>query len=63
MNDLINPIDDLQYIVRKLSNMNLRKVSRQVPLHYQTIYKIAIGESTEPNYKTVKILKDFLIQS
>jgi len=54
-------MDDLTFIVSKLKNMNLRKVSRQVPLHYQTIYKIANGQMATPTYKTVKILKDFLM--
>lgn len=52
--------DDLDIIVRKLQCMNLKEISRQVPLHYQSIYKIAKGITKEPNYSTVKILKEFL---
>jgi predicted transcriptional regulator len=57
---LLEQIDDLAMIVKKLQCMNLRKVARQVPIHYMTIYKIANGVTTEPNYRTVQILKDFL---
>lgn len=49
----------LEEIVQKLSDRNLKEVSRRVDLSYQTIRRIALKEEENPSYKTLKALSDY----
>jgi transcriptional regulator with XRE-family HTH domain len=51
--------DDLQYIVRKMTDMNLKAVSEKSGLSYMTVYRIANGTNTKPSFLTVKKLADY----
>ena len=51
--------NDLQYVVRQLADMNLKKIARNVGLSYMTVYRIANGENTAPMFSTVKKLADY----
>lgn len=49
----------LEEIVQKLSDRNLKEISRRVDLSYQTIRRIALKEEENPSYKTLKVLSDY----
>jgi len=51
---------NLEFVVKKLQNMNLKKVSRQVDIHYMTVYNIARGVVKNPSNRTVELLAEFL---
>jgi hypothetical protein len=50
---------ELDEIIKKLSDRNLREVSRRTGLSYATIIKVSKRESV-PLYPTLKILSDYL---
>lgn len=50
---------NLDEVVQKLSDRNLKEVSRRVELSYQTIRRIALKEEQNPSYNTLKKLIDY----
>lgn len=50
---------NLDEVVQKLSDRNLKEVSRRVELSYQTIRRIALKEEQNPSYNTLKKLTDY----
>jgi transcriptional regulator with XRE-family HTH domain len=50
---------NLEEVVQKLSDRNLKEVSRRVDLSYQTIRRIALKEEQNPSYNTLKKLTDY----
>lgn len=51
---------NLRQIKKKLSDRNLKEVSRQTGVNYGTIFNIATGQNKNPTYKTIKQLSDYL---
>lgn len=51
-------MEPLEKIRKRLEGYNLRWVARESGVHYETIYRIARGETENPSYETVaKILE------
>jgi predicted transcriptional regulator len=51
---------DLETIQKMLLTRNLKKVSREVNIHYMTVYNIAKGKTKRPSAKSLKALSEFL---
>lgn len=49
----------VEEIRRKLHGMNIKKVSRDTGLHFNTIYSIANGKKTNPTYNVVLKLSEY----
>jgi transcriptional regulator with XRE-family HTH domain len=50
----------LEEIKTALQDRNLRAVSENTGVYYQTLVEIANGKNTNPSYKTLKALSDYL---
>lgn len=51
---------DIDEIVKRLSDRNLKKVSDECGMAYDTVWRIANGKAKQPSYTTVKKLSDYL---
>ncbi len=51
--------DDLQYVVRMLTDSNKRTIAKNVGLSYNTVCRIANGKQLSPSYSTVKKMADY----
>lgn len=50
---------ELNEIIEKLKDRNLRVVAENLGIHYNTLYKIANGEN-KPSYSTLTKLQEYL---
>lgn len=50
---------DLNVMIEKLKILNLKSVSVDIGVHYNTLYKIVRGEA-KPNYATFEKIKNYL---
>ena len=53
-------MNDFSFVVKRLQGMNLKKLSREIDVHYITIYNIARGKVVNPKFSTITKLADFL---
>lgn len=53
-------MEPLEKIKKRLEGYNLRWVARESGVHYETIYRIARGETENPSYETVAKILDVL---
>lgn len=51
--------DDLQYVVSMLQDTNLSAIAQKVELSYGTVWSIANGRNTKPNFDTVRKLANY----
>jgi hypothetical protein len=50
----------LEQVIDGLRDRNLRKVAVATGLAYGTVYRIATGNALEPDYRSVKLLSDYI---
>ena len=50
----------LEEIKTALQDRNLRAVSENTGVYYQVVVELANGKNTNPSYKTLKALSDYL---
>ena len=53
-------MNDLDYVVNHLQGMNLKKISREIDVHYITIYNIARKKVTNPKVETINKISTYL---
>ena len=53
---------DINEIIKRLSDRNLKKVSEECGMAYDTVWRIANGKSKQPSYVTIKKLSDYLLE-
>jgi transcriptional regulator with XRE-family HTH domain len=51
--------EDIEYIRRKLRDMNMKAVARESGVPYATIRNVKIGKSNRVMYDTMKKLSDY----
>lgn len=51
--------NDLQYVVRRLQDSNLKVIAKNVGLSYMTVYLIKVGKNTSPSFSTVNKLATY----
>jgi transcriptional regulator with XRE-family HTH domain len=49
----------IEQIKKRLEHSNLKAVAAATGVHFNTVYRLVNGGS-EPSYKTVKLLSDYL---
>jgi len=52
----------LEEVKKRLSDRNLKEVSRRTGISYANIYAIATGRRENPTYKVIAKLSDYLEQ-
>jgi hypothetical protein len=53
----------LEQIQKALEHRNLKKVSETTGIPYYTIHRIKYGKTTDPSYKVVDKLREYLEQN
>jgi transcriptional regulator with XRE-family HTH domain len=53
---------DINEIIKRLSDRNLKKVADECRISYDTVWRIANGKSKQPSYAIVKKLSDYLLE-
>lgn len=53
---------DINEIIRRLSDRNLKKVADECGMAYDTVWRIANKKSVKPSYETIKKLSDYLLE-
>ena len=53
---------DIKEIIKRLSDRNLKKVSDECGMAYDTVWRIANSKSIKPSYDTIKKLSDYLLE-
>lgn len=51
---------DLKLIVNKLKDRNIRAVSREAGIHYNTVYRIMKNPDCKPHQRTIQRLTNYM---